>query len=807
MERVGLDSTHSRVIAAIALVGFALIGAIWVAMPLIVAVGTSKAEALASFHARERVEYIEAAIASAVLLLCIAGIIIAFLRQRRFVDALERSETQFRMTFNQAAVGMAHTSVDGRFLRVNRKLCEMLGYPEPGLLQRTLVEITHPDDVAETRLQMEQGAEAGAGPLVQEREKRYLHKDGSTVWVAIAVSLVRDELGRPLYYVTVFDDITARKRAEALSRLEHSVAQLLAGTDDVATTLKAIMRVICESEGWALGRYWRVDEAAGVLRPMDSWSVPDATIERFLETTQWSALPHGTGWVGRVWQSGEAEWVADVSKDARLVQRSLVHETGMRGVFAFPIVSDGAAIGVLSFASREIREPDEGLLATARSIGSQLGQFLARREGEAVLRTSEERFRSLAELSSDWYWEQDDQFRFTMLSGEVIQKGNFRIDSALGKTRWELPIELSDDEWAAHKALLEAHLPFTDFEYGILDADGKMRSYSARGKPLFNASGRFLGYRGTANDITKRKQGEETLRRFRAAMDATSDAIYLTDRASMRFLDVNEAACRMQSATREELLARGPDGVLTQSVEELARTYDSIIAGGPGTEPLELLRTRKDGTQVWVELQRRAQHSDGGWMIITVVRDITERKKLEERLLHQANFDNLTQLPNRALCYDRLQQAIFRAKRKTLTAALLFIDLDRFKEVNDTFGHGAGDELLKQVSQRLIQCVRAGDTVGRLGGDEFVIVLPEVAEAKDAGLIARKAIEALARPFRLEEEEVCISASIGIATCPDHGDEVAVLIKNADAAMFCAKQAGRNSFRFHTPETALASAI
>lgn len=243
-------------------------------------------------------------------------------------------------------------------------------------------------------------------------------------------------------------------------------------------------------------------------------------------------------------------------------------------------------------------------------------------------------------------------------------------------------------------------------------------------------------------------------------------------------------------------MARGPARVLGQAKEDLARVFDSVIAGGPATQPLELLRPRPGGGQAWVEMQRRAQRSADGWMIISVVRDITERKKLEERLLQQANYDSLTRLPNRALSYDRLRQALIQAKRKSVNAGVLFIDLDRFKAVNDTHGHGAGDELLRQVAQRITHCIRAGDTVGRLGGDEFVVVLPEIADAKDSGLIARKAIDSLASPFDLGGLEVSISASIGIASFPGDGDTVETLISNADTAMFKAKEAGRNACRF-----------
>ena len=153
------------------------------------------------------------------------------------------------------------------------------------------------------------------------------------------------------------------------------------------------------------------------------------------------------------------------------------------------------------------------------------------------------------------------------------------------------------------------------------DVDGNAQYCSARGEPLFDVDGRFLGYRGTANDISVRVRSEVAMRRFRAAMDTTSDAIYLTDRTHMCFFDVNEAACRMQGATRAELLARGPSGILTQSIEELAQTYDAIIAGG-ATEPLEMLSTATGGAQVCVELRRAGLHTTEGWMIFAVVSDI-----------------------------------------------------------------------------------------------------------------------------------------------------------------------------------------
>jgi len=422
--------------------------------------------------------------------------------------------------------------------------------------------------------------------------------------------------------------------------------------------------------------------------------------------------------------------------------------------------------------------------------------------------------------------------------------------------------------------------------------------------------------------LSQRRRREEDLQRFRVAMDASADAIYLVDRASMRFVDVNEAACRMRNLTREKLLALGPAGALSMPREELERTYDSIIAGGPGGEPVEMLRRRKDGTQVWVELRRRAQRSGESWMIVTVVRDITEHKQAEqalresaeklrlfadnvpamtisydenlrcrfankafaeffgftvenilgkhlrevvgeeayreieghfvqvlqghpvtyqrtrklangesrylevkllphigdqgkvlgwfsvvtditehklaeERIQLVAHHDSLTGLPNRLLFNDRLNQAISLAKRDSRQFALLYLDLDRFKPVNDTLGHTAGDALLQAAAARIRHQVRESDTVARVGGDEFTVILPDIAGREEAETVARKIIAALAAPFQLgsQKQSVDIGTSIGIALYPADAPDADALVTAADGAMYSAKQAG-SSFRF-----------
>ena len=256
--------------------------------------------------------------------------------------------------------------------------------------------------------------------------------------------------------------------------------------------------------------------------------------------------------------------------------------------------------------------------------------FGARIRGEAALRESEARFRSLTQLSSDWFWEQDAKYRFVAFSGGDREDGWGKYQSnAIGLCRWELPgLTPVSGDWEEHKALLEARKPYRGFEYQRHLEDGGPQYVSTSGEPVFDADGKFKGYRGVATDITARKQREEELRRFRVAMDATTDSVYLVDRESLRYLDFNAGVCASLGLTREQVFALGPAGVLSLSREELARLYDEVIASG-GAVSIEASRTRRDGSQVWLEVRRHAQHTGRGWMIIIVARDITERKQAE----------------------------------------------------------------------------------------------------------------------------------------------------------------------------------
>ncbi len=319
--------------------------------------------------------------------------------------------------------------------------------------------------------------------------------------------------------------------------------------------------------------------------------------------------------------------------------------------------------------------------AKGNSVGfrGMLRDVTARRRMERALRDSEERFRALTELSSDWYWEQDAQYRFVQASGNVMERSGLSPEDYLGKTLWALPFfNVPEELWAQHKAAIAARQPFHDL---VLKTSGgeALRFVSISGRPILDDNGDFLGYRGTGKDITERT------------------------------LDV-------------------------------------------------------------------------------------------ERIQYLATHDGLTSLPNRVMFSRLLNFAIQQARRNERKLAVLFIDLDRFKVINDTLGHQAGDKLLQEISMRLSRTMRASDVVARLGGDEFVVLVQEVEEPLQVGWIARKIISVVMQPVSVLGQDCRVTASVGISTYPEDAQNEQGLMRNADAAMYAAKEGGKNNFEFYSPD-------
>ena len=424
---------------------------------------------------------------------------------------------------------------------------------------------------------------------------------------------------------------------------------------------------------------------------------------------------------------------------------------------------------------------------------------------EQALHESEARFRSVTEMSSDFYWESDAEHRLTQRASAdrtLSTVSVFQQGAQIGQRRWEIPY-LSPDEagWQAHRAVLDAHQPFRNFELSRLGADGTERHISISGDPMFDESGAFKGYRGVGTDITARKRSEQALRDTAAQLRLFADnipAMTVSLDANLRYVFVNKRFADFFGFDPAEIVGKHLREVIG---EESFREIEGYFAQALQGYPVTYQRKRKlaNGEYRHLEAKLLPHVGDQGKVVgcFALTTDITEHKLTEERIQRVAHHDSLTGLPNRLLFNDRLEHAISLAKRDSRQFALLYLDLDKFKPVNDALGHAAGDELLQAVAARIRHQVRESDTVARVGGDEFTVILSDIARREDAQTVATKIIAALTTPFQLgsQKQRVDIGTSIGIALYPADGRDADALVEAADAAMYGAKQIG-SSFRF-----------
>lgn len=295
--------------------------------------------------------------------------------------------------------------------------------------------------------------------------------------------------------------------------------------------------------------------------------------------------------------------------------------------------------------------------------------------------------------------------------------------------------------------------------------------------------------------------------RAQVTLDSIGDALVCTDTAG-RVTYLNPRAERMIGCKREDAYGHPVKDLfwLMEAANGQAVENPMIRAMAENTDvglTANCVLVRRDHLRVDIEDSASPMHDRQGRVTgaVMVFRDVTAARTLALKLTHQAQHDGLTDLPNRAVLKDRLVQAMALAQRNQTKLALLFLDLDRFKNINDTLGHGIGDRLLKSVGRRLISCVRGSDTVSRQGGDEFVILLSQIGQTRDAAAFASKIIDAIAAPYLIDTHTLNITASIGIAVYPGDGQNPKALMKNADQAMYLAKDRGRHTFHFFVPVT------
>jgi diguanylate cyclase (GGDEF)-like protein/PAS domain S-box-containing protein len=664
-----------------------------------------------------------------------------------------------REAFERTAVGLVLITPEGIYRHVNRAFCEMTGYSREELEGQSFRRFTHPDDVARDEEQLRQ-ARAGAdlpGPV----DKRFLRKGGGEIWVRRVAAVARDASGHAKLVVGAFFDLTEQR---ARDRELHNTNAFLSAV--VETSPVAIYTT--DHDG--LVNFW--NDAA----------------ERIFGYKREEAI-------GR-----RAPFITDAKREeaARLRARVLGGET-LTGLELERRRADGTDI-VINGSAAPLRDETgavRGLLVACIDV---TGAKRAAADLERHLHFT----RALLDAVPNPVYFKDREGRYVTF--------NRAFDEMFGGTKpWigRRVGDMIDPEVAREHAKRDEELYSRP---GAVQYEMRMASPSERPRQLlFNKesfvdqAGRVAGIIGTITDVTRYKEAERALEaseaRFRVLTESSLDLISVVDAAG---------TIRYQSHAVRHLLGYEPSETVGRNVADLVHPEDlehskaalrRIIEGRQSIEPVEFRLRHRDGS--WRTFESLGTNRLDNPHIQGVVfnsRDVTDRKVIQQRIQHLAYHDNLTGLPNRSLLQDRLAHSIARAERTNRKVAVLFIDLDNFKNINDTLGHDVGDELLRQVARRLTDCVRAEDTIARQGGDEFIVLLDGLDDGRGASLVAQKILNALRKAFVLSGTDQHVSGSVGIAVFPEDGRDAQTLMKNADTAMFHGKTQGKNTYQYFTAQ-------
>ncbi|MCM2308605.1 MAG: EAL domain-containing protein [Sulfuritalea sp.] len=694
-----------------------------------------------------------------------------------------------------------------RFIHVNDAACRMHGKTREELLALGPVALL---ETSRAELERTYDAIIASGADAEPLELLRLRQDGSQAWIELRRHAQRT--GERWTIITLGRDITERKRHEQ---------EILATKTRLQGMLDAIPDLLFELG--LDGRYYAYHSPHQELLA--------APKEELLGRT-----------VGEMLPAEAADAVLSALREADTTGRS----AGKQFKLALPQGILWFELSVARMAVVHGQEPR--FICLSRDITE-------RKQAELELRENEARFRSLINLSTDWYWQQDADLRFVAFSGgdHVDGWGKDQL-TWVGLRRWEIPgIAPISGTWQEHKALLEGRKPFRDFEYQRLAGDGALRFVEASGEPIFDADGDFAGYRGVATDITLRKSAEHRIRRLNRVHAVLSginalivrvadrDALFheacriavedggfrlawigLIDEAAMELVPIAAAGTTTDAGTlvnqRFSLVEETPRGntLSARAIRSKEPVFTNDVPNDPavvfqaehaqrGSRSMAILPLLVSGETVGV-LALYAEET--GFFDEEELKLLTElagdigfaidHLAKEARLNYLAYYDPLTGLANRSLFLDRVAQHLRNALAGGHGLAMLLIDLERFKNINDSLGRPAGDALLRLVADWLTSHVEDASLVARVGADHFAVVLPEVKQDCDVARQLELTIEALVEhPFRLNDAVFRVAAKVGVALYPEDGADADTLFRNAEAALKRAKASGQR-YLFYT---------
>jgi diguanylate cyclase (GGDEF)-like protein/PAS domain S-box-containing protein len=629
--------------------------------------------------------------------------------------------------------------MNGTIRVVNRAAEALLGYRASELLGSHVRKILHRDQNLSTGQLLH-----SLGVL--EHAMVWRAADGSTIDVLAASSFLRSDDGDPVGVVYVASDYTERKRAEAALR---------------------------ESEQ----RYRALFE----MNPLPMW-VYDLTTLQFSAVND-AAVRH----YGYARDEFLKLKLTDIrpAEDVPLMLAALSNLEARRGPHHYRHKKkDGTVFDVEVTSFEFVTGGRRARLAIAQDITE-------RKLADDQLRLSEERYRELFENAHDLVYTHDLEGRITSMNVAGERISGYKHDELIGMPVGMLvaPEDLEPGLEQMRKKL-RGEIESTFYELEIVAKDGHRVPLELSTRLVYR-DGKPVGVHGIGRDMTDRKANEA---RYRVLFERNLAGVYRTT-TDGRILDCNESCARIFGFnSREEFIHADANDFYFDHSERERLVQQLRLHGSLSNTELRL--RRRDGGIIWVLENVSLLNND---ILEGTIIDITDRKHAQEQMEYQAYHDSLTGLPNRLLFRDRITVALAHAKRSARGAAVMFLDLDQFKLVNDTLGHTVGDRLLQAIGSRLVNCVRGDDTVARMGGDEFTVLLPDLLDRRGAASVAQKVLEAVRHPVHVDQHELYVTTSIGIAIFPDDGADAETLLKNADRAMYRAKELGRDNSQFATP--------
>lgn len=691
-----------------------------------------------------------------------------------------------------------------RIVDANDRALLVYGYTLGELAQLTLADMETAERTAGQRTQVDDAIAQGGGVW----ESFHRRKDGTQFPVELSVRSIAVEDSD--FIQAIVRDVSERKRIELALARQKNLYDLLAQTSQVIVRhsseqelFKSICRIAVNNGGFRFAWIGMVDSETGRVNPAAQFGDDSGYVGKLNLSVGES--DHRRGPTHIALSTGQHAVSQDFCADSSTTSRheaARASDVGASG--AFPIRRFGKVVGAINLYAGETGFFSGDILALLDTMAMDVSFALdifardaERERSEMLLRESEERFRLAANTAPVLIWMSDASRSCTFFNDMWLSFTGRSLDFELGDG-WLEDIHPEDRPrfLQVYASAFQTCAPF-ELEYRIRRRDGEYRTMLGKATPRFDAGREFVGFIGSCVDISDRKKGDERLLLAGKVFEAVRESIMVTD-ANHTVVAVNPAFSEMTGFTAEEAVGKTP--AILQSGRHGKEYYAAIwrAVEQEGSWQGEFWNRRKNGELFAVLETIVAVRDEAGATVnyIGVSSDISSLKEAEEHIHHLAYYDPLSGLPNRRYLLERAEYALALAERRKEALAVLFLDVDHFKDVNDSLGHQVGDDLLIRLAQQFRDFTRETDTIARLGGDEFALLLPDLGR-DGASQIADRILIALRKPFEHSGQSFAVTGSIGISLYPHDGTDFETLLRNADTAMYHAKQEGRNQFRFY----------